>query len=121
MSSRKREDLGMTTLKIMALLALVAGMSACNKPNPRPDWKGSVDVMIRNLSDPDATARRNAAVALGIMGERAEKALPDLDRARDDEDWKVREAAEVAFSRIHRALDRRASAPAAALVARSAP
>ena len=106
-----------TIMKVLPLVALLAGLSACGKPRPREDWN-NVDILITHLTDPDHTARRNAAVALGIMGERAVKALEALEKARDDEDWKVRESVEIALSRILRALDRRAAA-SAALMARS--
>jgi len=92
----------MRILKIVPVLAMLVGLSACEKPSPRPsaDPELYIDVMIRELGDADCTARRNAATTLGLKGPLAERALPALFCLENDEDCAVREAARVAISLI---------------------
>lgn len=65
--------------------------------------KGRVAVLIRKLRSKDPAVRREAARMLGIMGPAAKDAVPDLKKAKEDEDPTVRRLAELALNRIDEA------------------
>jgi len=61
---------------------------------------GVFDEVAETLKSDNREARLYAAVALGEIGPKAANARPALERALDDEDEEVREAAEEALERI---------------------
>jgi hypothetical protein len=87
-------------LKVLPVLALLAGLSACGSKRPPEDPTGFINAMIRELEDPDFTVRRCAATALGQMGPRAAIAVLALNCALDDEECTVRDAVRTALNRI---------------------
>jgi len=94
--------MNMQILKIVPILAMLAGLSACGRPSPRPvqDPTQYIDMLIRELADSDSRTRQGAARALGVLGPRAAKAVPALECAQGDEESTVRDAATAALSRI---------------------
>jgi HEAT repeat protein len=68
-----------------------------------------VSGLIEALKDKSSDKRRNAAIQLGGLRENAKDAIPALQKAQQDRDAKVREAAGIALSRID--PERFASAP----------
>ena len=87
-------------LKVLPVLAMLAGLSACGSKRPPQDQTGFINAMIRELEDGDCTVRRCAAFALGQVGPPAAAAVPALHCALGDEDCTVREAVRRALSRI---------------------
>lgn len=66
-----------------------------------PEGKGLVPALIDLLeNDPDGSVRSNAAYALGRIG--APEATPALEQAREDPEYRVREAAKSALRRMVR-------------------
>jgi hypothetical protein len=93
---------GKGILKVLPVLALLAGLSACGRERRTENWTQYLPTLIRELEDPDYTTRRKAARALGRMGPLALCAVPALDCAREDENCTVREEAQIALSCITR-------------------
>ncbi len=60
-----------------------------------------VPALARALSDPHFDVRVNAADALGELGDWAAEAVPALFKAADDEEWWVRDSANLALSKIN--------------------
>ncbi len=70
-----------------------------------------VPALAKALSDPHFDVRVNAADALGELGDRAAAAVPALIRASDDEEWWVRDSADLALSKINTPEARQALIP----------
>ena len=89
-------------IKLAALPALFLGMAACghSQETGHPDIPGFVQTMVRELGSCDARTRFAAARALGIVGPRAEAAIPFLQEAMCDANERVRDAADLAIRRI---------------------
>ncbi|MBN1851613.1 MAG: HEAT repeat domain-containing protein [Pirellulales bacterium] len=60
-----------------------------------------IEKLIRRLSDPSATERRNAAGALRLHGRRAACAVGELIRLLNDSDSAVRAEAQRALDRLN--------------------
>jgi HEAT repeat protein len=60
-----------------------------------------VPALARALSDPHFDVRINAADALGVLGDWAAEAVPALIKASGDEEWWVRDSANLALSKIN--------------------
>jgi HEAT repeat protein len=59
-----------------------------------------VPALIAALKDREGDVRHSAAIKLGLYGEQAKDAIPALQKAQNDRDARVREAARKALSRI---------------------
>jgi HEAT repeat protein len=59
-----------------------------------------VPVLRDALEDRDCLVRGNSARLLGMIGEAARPAIPDLEKAAEDQDWYVRQAAAGAIEKI---------------------
>ncbi len=70
-----------------------------------------VPVLTEALSDPHFDVRVNAANALGEFGERAAAAVPALIKAGSDEEWWVRDSADLALNKINTPETRQAVIP----------
>jgi HEAT repeat protein len=73
-------------------------------PERKADAEKIVPVMIECLGDRDGGVRLSAAIGLGSFGERAQAAVPELQKAEKDPDARVRRAAGIALARIDPAL-----------------
>ena len=62
----------------------------------------TLEQWIEALKDKDVNVRREAAEALGELGEKAVKAVPALTQALKDKDEKVRKAAKEALEKIQK-------------------
>ena len=62
-----------------------------------------ITTLVQRLHDADPVARRNAAGALRLHGERAVSAISELSRLLADEDAKVRVEAQRALDRLRQA------------------
>jgi HEAT repeat protein len=81
-------------------LILACGLTACGRPEKTPSWPPTneiVEAMICNLHSSDPTVRCCAATALGVLGPKAEAAVPDLEIALHDNVQSVRDAARKAL------------------------
>jgi HEAT repeat protein len=62
----------------------------------------SVPVLVKALGEPNVTTRLEAAESLGCLGPLAKDAIPALNKAKEDRDPAVREAAAEALKAIRR-------------------
>jgi hypothetical protein len=69
-------------------------------PQRRGEAEKVVPALIGALKDSEDDIRLSAAIGLGYFGDQARDAIPELQKAQNDEDARVREAARVALSRI---------------------
>ena len=69
-------------------------------PQDEGDAAKVVPALIASLQDKVGPVRWSAAIKLGYLGEQAKEAIPALQKAQQDRDPRVREAAGVALSRI---------------------
>ncbi len=69
-------------------------------PQRKGDAAQVVPALIDALKDTEGDIRWSAAIGLGYFGEQARDAIPALQAAQSDHDARVREAADVALSRI---------------------
>jgi HEAT repeat protein len=69
-------------------------------PNRKGDAAQAVPALIEALKNIDGGVRVDAAIGLGTFGEQAKAAIPALKIAQHDRDGRVRNAANVALSRI---------------------
>jgi len=69
-------------------------------PQRTGDAAKIVPAMIECLKDKQDDVRLSAAIGLGLFGEEAKLAVPELQAAENDRDARVRRAAGVALSRI---------------------
>ncbi|MFZ9937991.1 MAG: HEAT repeat domain-containing protein [Luteolibacter sp.] len=70
-----------------------------------------VPALAKAMSDPHFDVRVNAADALGVLGDRAAAAVPALIKASGDEEWWVRDSANLALSKINTPEARRTLIP----------
>jgi hypothetical protein len=69
-------------------------------PERRGDAAEVVPALIEALQDKEKDIRLSAAIGLGYFGEQARDAIPGLQKAQGDRDFRIREAAGIALSRI---------------------
>ena len=90
--------MGRLTATVLAL-ALFTATCRCAADDKDPVYKGkSLSAWIEQLTDRSATARQDAAEALGKMGAPAKPAIGPLIAALGDSDEVVRDAAATALS-----------------------
>ena len=70
-----------------------------------------VPALTKALSDPHFDVRVNAAIALGALGDWAAPAVPALIKLGADEEWWVRDSADLALSKINTPATRQAVIP----------
>lgn len=70
-----------------------------------------VPALAKALSDPHFDVRLNAAIALGVLGDWAAPAVPALIKLGADEEWWVRDSANIALSKINTPETRQAVIP----------
>ncbi len=76
----------------------------CGEAVPPDSRQGEIDAFIANLASPEQERREAAASRLGELGALAKKAIPALETARTDDDYRVRARAEWAIERIRRSI-----------------
>ncbi|MHB8524235.1 MAG: HEAT repeat domain-containing protein [Limisphaerales bacterium] len=85
-------------LRFFCLSLIVAtALIGCSK---NPGAKVNLQAQIADLKSPDKDKRADACVALGIAGERAAPAVPDLIDLLKDKDEEVRRLAAYALQQI---------------------
>jgi HEAT repeat protein len=83
----------------VVLMQLAAVLPGANADDKEPVYKGEpLSAWVEQLNDRSATARQEAAEALGKMGAPAKPAIAPLIAALGDSDEVVREAAAAALS-----------------------
>jgi HEAT repeat protein len=104
-------DYGLTLLQSYDQELRVLGAILFKHMARKADPASVVPALAKALSDPHFDVRLNAADALGVMGDWAAAAVPALIKAGDDEEWWVRDSANLALSKINTPEARRMLIP----------